>query len=245
MGSPPFTGENYNILIARILTQDPPRVRELHPTLPEPLAALIEGGLVRDRDARAPTAAALAERLRGAPVAEAWSGRACTATDLLLPVVRPLSDRPPRLHDTGRSTVEAVAVPRRRSRWLLGAALASVLAVGGVAAGLASRSPAASAAPPAPAPPEPAAPPPATLASSAAPPPSPATPAPQEVGADPAGPTLEESPQEQEPEEHEPEPEEAAAVAPPPRRARRTRRAPAPSSSAPERRGFVIERDYD
>ncbi len=74
-GRPPFDEETYNRLIAKLLNQDPPRVRELRPDLPEWLATVVDGALRRDVEVRWQSARTMAEtlRLRGkAPIELDW-----------------------------------------------------------------------------------------------------------------------------------------------------------------------------
>ena len=100
-GDPPFVADNYNVLIAQILTQDPPSIRELHPSLPSPFADVIERGLVRRPSARIASAAAMAELLGDDSGIETWGDAPCTDPDLPAPVRRSLSDRPPARHASG------------------------------------------------------------------------------------------------------------------------------------------------
>ncbi|MCA9605174.1 MAG: protein kinase [Myxococcales bacterium] len=112
VGHPPFRADNYNILIARILTQDPPPIRERHPTLPEGFAAAIESGLVRKPEARVETALAMAALLRDDAGIEAWGAMPCTAQDLpTAPETRSLSDPPPRYDSAELTLAEAPPEP--------------------------------------------------------------------------------------------------------------------------------------
>ncbi|MCZ7684747.1 MAG: serine/threonine protein kinase [Sandaracinaceae bacterium] len=74
-GRPPFDEETYNRLIAKLLNQDPPRIREVRPDLPEWLATVVDGALRRDVSARWQSVRTMAEslRLRGkAPIELDW-----------------------------------------------------------------------------------------------------------------------------------------------------------------------------
>ncbi|HEY8432822.1 MAG TPA: serine/threonine-protein kinase [Sandaracinaceae bacterium] len=74
-GRPPFDEDTYNRLIAKLLNQDPPRVREVRPDVPEWLAAVIDRALLRDVSARWQSARTMAEALRRqgkAPIELDW-----------------------------------------------------------------------------------------------------------------------------------------------------------------------------
>jgi serine/threonine-protein kinase len=74
-GRPPFDEETYNKLIAKLLNQDPPRLREVRPELPEWLATVVDRALERDLETRWQSARTMAETLRqqgGAPIELDW-----------------------------------------------------------------------------------------------------------------------------------------------------------------------------
>src|SRR6266545_3650939 len=62
-GRPPFPGDNYNEVLANILTRDPPRVREVAPDLPAALDDVLFRCLARDPDRRYRSAGDLARAL--------------------------------------------------------------------------------------------------------------------------------------------------------------------------------------
>ncbi len=63
-GRPPFEEETYNRLIAKLLKDDPPRLCEVRPDLPEWLGTAVDGALQRDVGARWQSARTMAETLR-------------------------------------------------------------------------------------------------------------------------------------------------------------------------------------
>jgi tetratricopeptide (TPR) repeat protein len=65
-GRPPYLADNYNALLAQILTSSPPSVRSLAPEIPAALDAAIDRALSRDPEARQPSADAFAAELRAA-----------------------------------------------------------------------------------------------------------------------------------------------------------------------------------
>ena len=62
-GRLPFMEENYNALIIDIAVREPPALGTLAPGLPKPVLELVKATMTHDRDARIPTAIALAERI--------------------------------------------------------------------------------------------------------------------------------------------------------------------------------------
>jgi eukaryotic-like serine/threonine-protein kinase len=62
-GRLPFDGESVNAIMIKIATQDPPPLASIAPGLPKPVLNLVQAAIVRDREARIPSAAALAERI--------------------------------------------------------------------------------------------------------------------------------------------------------------------------------------
>src|SRR5690606_14521956 len=74
-GRPPFDEATYNKLMGKLLNQDPPRLREIRPDLPEWLATVVDGALQRDLAARWQSARTMAETLRlegKAPIELDW-----------------------------------------------------------------------------------------------------------------------------------------------------------------------------
>ena len=66
-GRMPFAGEHVMAVLAAVLTDDPPPVRDLNPSVPEPLAALIHQLLAKQPERRPPTANEVAKRLWAVP----------------------------------------------------------------------------------------------------------------------------------------------------------------------------------
>ncbi len=74
-GRPPFDEETYNRLIAKLLSQTPPRLRGVRPELPEWLATAVDRALEPDLELRWQSARTMAETLRrqgGAPIDLDW-----------------------------------------------------------------------------------------------------------------------------------------------------------------------------
>jgi eukaryotic-like serine/threonine-protein kinase len=120
-GRPPLGGEPDMPLLRRLrrlALEDPPRLSELRPEVPEPLDALVAQMLARDPAARVGSAAEVAQRLdplaaghdlaglaeraicaassdsapcrtSGLPLTPDWSGQHATTTGNMLPVRRP------------------------------------------------------------------------------------------------------------------------------------------------------------
>jgi serine/threonine protein kinase len=70
-GRRPFLGDNYNLLILKIMTDRAPRADQVDPAVSRALSNVIEKALEPDRSQRYPTARALREALTAALVAEA------------------------------------------------------------------------------------------------------------------------------------------------------------------------------
>ncbi len=62
-GAPPFAGVNYNDVIAQVLTRRAPRLADVAPEVPAPVAAAIDRCLEPDREQRHPTMRAFAAAL--------------------------------------------------------------------------------------------------------------------------------------------------------------------------------------
>jgi eukaryotic-like serine/threonine-protein kinase len=73
-GRPPFDEATYNRLIAKLLNQDPPRLREVRPDLPEWLTGAVDGALQRDVEARWQSVRTMSGALarRDAPIELDW-----------------------------------------------------------------------------------------------------------------------------------------------------------------------------
>jgi tetratricopeptide (TPR) repeat protein len=67
-GEVPFRADNYAALITKIVTEPFPSARELRPDVPEAIDQVLRGATLRELEGRPASAAALAERLRGALV---------------------------------------------------------------------------------------------------------------------------------------------------------------------------------
>ncbi|MFT3697649.1 MAG: serine/threonine-protein kinase [Kofleriaceae bacterium] len=62
-GRPPFNETNYNLLVAKLLTAQPPQLGDLRPSLPPKLCAVVMQALEKDPDARWPSAESFAGAL--------------------------------------------------------------------------------------------------------------------------------------------------------------------------------------
>jgi serine/threonine-protein kinase len=134
-GRLPFTGDTYNALVIQIATQDPPPLGSIVPGLPKPVLEIVKGAMERDREARIPSAAALADRIEAALVAMGASAS--------LPVPSPAALTGGPRGDARQTSVRdederhvgfarTQAVTEGRSGWRAGRI---ALAAGGVAAG--------------------------------------------------------------------------------------------------------------
>ncbi len=153
-GTVPFDEDNFADLMARVLTEDPPRVEELYPDLPPCLSRAVDGALHRRPERRWPSAGAMRDALLDGMSLDAvrrgerppWAsrglppplGRGALSTERLP------SSRPP----------PASAVESSRGRWsrvVVGALVSLASALGGYAAvvGLRGQPPPERAAPPA------------------------------------------------------------------------------------------------
>jgi serine/threonine protein kinase len=70
-GHTPFMGDNYNALIAAILTAEPKKPRELNPDIPRPLQDIIMKALVKEPDKRFQDCGTFMKALR--PFTPSWS----------------------------------------------------------------------------------------------------------------------------------------------------------------------------
>ncbi len=86
-GRPPFSGRNYNALMAAILTEPAPALRSLAPSVPARLASLVDGCLRKAPHERPPSAGRVADELEA--LALEWMGRAGSGAALR----RRMSDR--------------------------------------------------------------------------------------------------------------------------------------------------------
>ncbi len=72
-GNLPYVGDNYNALLAAILTEDPPRPRAYNPDIPVELENVIMNAIAKQPSQRYGNAVKVMEALR--PFAPAWMGR--------------------------------------------------------------------------------------------------------------------------------------------------------------------------
>jgi len=124
-GHTPFQEENYNVLMARMLTEEPPRLRDLMPSLPECILRAVDGALRKRPKERFESAARMrdvlldGEELRAVLAGEVvpgWAGtRAAPAAPPMAStqIVRSEYPKPPRRTKTlalvGAALVAAVS----------------------------------------------------------------------------------------------------------------------------------------
>jgi serine/threonine-protein kinase len=111
-GRPPFVADSWSAAIHQLMTATPPRVRDLVPAAPAPLAAAVDRALEREPERRHDSAAAMRDALAAPPHG------AATATALADTADMGTVPEPP--HDA-----------RRRRVWL---AVAAAIGIAGVAA---------------------------------------------------------------------------------------------------------------
>src|SRR5688500_13568630 len=70
-GRRPFTGDDLFAVLAKIVLQEPPRLRDAVPTVPAEVDALVARGLSKEPEERFPSAHAMAAALAARP---AWDG---------------------------------------------------------------------------------------------------------------------------------------------------------------------------
>ncbi len=153
-GRLPFLEQNYNALMIDIAVRDPPPLGTVTTGLPKPVLDLVKAAMAHERDARLPSAAALAERIEAAMVALGAS----TTHALPDPASLGAGATPPSSRRiSGAQTSSALATnariraARRSSPWLAVAVALGVVAAGGAGLWLkleGSRSAAAPALPP-------------------------------------------------------------------------------------------------
>jgi len=97
-GITPFRGDNYNALIAAILTAEPKKPRELNPDIPEALESIVMKALAREPGKRFESCGAFLKALR--PYAPAW------------PVIPPPDSDPSRNIPPLESLTKETLVPR-------------------------------------------------------------------------------------------------------------------------------------
>ncbi len=145
-GRVPFVGENYNEVIIKIVTEDPPPVTTICNAVPLELEEVVSKAMAADREARFQSAREFRSALLDAarkvgvlgvpPGGEEWSdayslpGKPVPALSQSL-LTDSESTKPNEL-STSMETV--LGVPRPRKKWL--AAVAAVLLAGGLGAGL-------------------------------------------------------------------------------------------------------------
>jgi serine/threonine protein kinase len=103
-GQTPFNGDNYNALIAAILTAEPKKPRELNPDIPRPLQDIIMKALLKEPEKRFPDCGAFMKALR--PFTPAWS--------VIPPPDKDTAETPPGPATPGKETL----VPREGSMML-------------------------------------------------------------------------------------------------------------------------------
>ncbi len=133
-GRLPFLDTNYNALMIEIAVNDPPTLGSVTQGLPRPVLELVKAAMVRDRDARIPSAAALAERIEATLTALGVSpSHALPDPASLAGTGAPRSQR----RTSGAQTSSALATNAGRSRasspWRTVGILAAVLLFAGVA----------------------------------------------------------------------------------------------------------------
>jgi serine/threonine protein kinase len=140
-GRPPFEAPNPPDLAFRILQEEAPALREVGPDLPEWLAPVVDGALVRDPDERWQAARTMAEALRlrgGAPVGLDWEGDTAK-TARVPPTLAPIAEPPPPPR-RGEALPTMVPAPSQSSStnlmlgMLIGALLAALVIVGALLA---------------------------------------------------------------------------------------------------------------
>ena len=140
-GQPPFNGATYPILVAKLLTADPPLLSELRPGLPASLVAAVHRALEKEPEKRFPSCDAFAaalpnERTNSGSLEMAQtldSGRLAAAGQLGIS----RGTRPKNAQTTGASSAAAIIAPGhapKRSRLpILFGAVGVGLAVGSIA----------------------------------------------------------------------------------------------------------------
>jgi hypothetical protein len=148
-GQLPFDAANYNALLIKILTEEPPPIEALNPELPPVLVGIVKRAMARDTAARFQTCAELREQLRPFAPSISELGTFVTPTSSRTVIRRALYDTKTPF-EMSQSTVGA----KRGSRRLIvfAGAGAAVVAAGVVAAlalgGGGAKAPVAPAAPP-------------------------------------------------------------------------------------------------
>jgi len=133
-GRLPFLDTNYNALMIEIAVHDPPPLGSVAQGLPKAVLELVKAAMARDRDARLPSAAALAERISATLVALGVSaGHALPDPSSLAGVSGPRSQR--RISGAQTSSALATNAGRRGrggSPWRTVAIIAAITVLGGV-----------------------------------------------------------------------------------------------------------------
>jgi serine/threonine-protein kinase len=89
-GKPPFEGATYPVLVAKLLTQDPPRIDTVRPGLPASLVAAVHRALEKEPANRFSTADSFAAAL---PAERVSSGYELATTHDSVPIAKTLSTR--------------------------------------------------------------------------------------------------------------------------------------------------------
>ncbi|QEL18598.1 protein kinase domain-containing protein [Limnoglobus roseus] len=135
----PFTGSTATAVLAAVLTEEPPPIRDLNPAVPEPLAKLVHQLLAKKPTDRPASAAKVAEELRQIELGQTVAPPAQPLPLESLPTatrVPPGADHFARLDATEEDSAESPAAPvarrRRTPKWPLVAL--GLLLLAGVAA---------------------------------------------------------------------------------------------------------------
>ncbi|MBI5501459.1 MAG: protein kinase [Deltaproteobacteria bacterium] len=125
-GRVPFTGDNYNQLLLKILTEKFPTPRQLEPTLSESFEAVILKAIERERDNRYRSAREMRDDLLNLLDDVARARLGVTGAEPLPPLTARLSRSTDTITPGGR-TLQVTGFARPR-RWVLPAAVAGTLA---------------------------------------------------------------------------------------------------------------------
>jgi eukaryotic-like serine/threonine-protein kinase len=139
-GRLPFDGESANAIMIKIATQDPPPLASVAPGLPKPVLDLVQAAIMRDREARIPSASALADRIEATLTA---LGVAPSVPLPSLASLREPAESARAQQDSvplGVARTQEITQDRPRSRAPLIAVCAGALLIGGAATFLVWRS---------------------------------------------------------------------------------------------------------
>ncbi|MBI5489645.1 MAG: serine/threonine protein kinase [Deltaproteobacteria bacterium] len=125
-GRVPFTGDNYNQLLLKILTEKFPAPRQLEPSLSEAFEAVILKAIERERDNRYRSAREMHDDLLNL-LDEVARARLGVTGEQSLPPLTARPSRSPETVTTAGRTLRVTGAARKR-RWALPAAVAGALA---------------------------------------------------------------------------------------------------------------------